>query len=508
MAERVGEEYGRDPRRPDVARRRAAVAAHRHARHRRHPHRARLRRPRRGPGRDHRGRRRQLPLRRRRLASTRSSARSTGAWSRACWPACAARTPADRAGRAVVLAGPRRRRLRRRGLTVGPAVARHYLDHASTTPLRPEARAAMAQWDDDRGHRRPGPGPHRGTHGPGRARGRHASRSPSLFGVRPRQVVFTSGGTEAINAAAVGRHPAPTRGQCSARRVEHSAVRDASARSGTGRARSPSTTWVGSISTRSTPRSKRVRRRPRATPVARPLPVRANHEVGTLQPVAEIVARCRPTRHRQSTSTRWPPSATSPIDFDELGADLVSISSHKLGGPPGIGALLVRRGLRLEPLLVGGDQERARRAGLENVPATIGFGAAAAALVGRGGARGRGVDRPSPDRPSGRAALSVAGVDPVRRSGRPAPPHRLPRSRGGRGRAGAARPRPGGDRRPLGVVVLVGVARALAGARGDGCGRRAIAPAVGRVVDHRRRRRRVRRGLPAGRRGAPRHCVV
>jgi cysteine desulfurase len=70
-----------------------------------------------------------------------------------------------------------------------------------------------------------------------------------------------------------------------------------------------------------------------------------------------------------------------PVAFGELGADLLSLSGHKLGGPAGTGALLVRRGLRLPPLLVGGDQERARRAGLEPVAALVGLGAAAEAVA-------------------------------------------------------------------------------------------------------------------------------
>jgi cysteine desulfurase len=105
-----------------------------------------------------------------------------------------------------------------------------------------------------------------------------------------------------------------------------------------------------------------------------------NHEVGTIQPVAEVVARCRERGvliHVDAAAA----AGHVPVAFDDLGADLLSVSAHKLGGPRGVGALLVRRGLRIPPLLLGGAQERARRAGMEDVAAAVGFGAAAAELL-------------------------------------------------------------------------------------------------------------------------------
>jgi cysteine desulfurase len=104
-----------------------------------------------------------------------------------------------------------------------------------------------------------------------------------------------------------------------------------------------------------------------------------NHEVGTLEPVAEVVAGCRERGVLVHVDAAQAVGHVA-VDFGALGADLLSVSAHKLGGPQGVGALLVRRGLRLRPLLMGGEQERARRGGMENLAAAVGFGAAADVL--------------------------------------------------------------------------------------------------------------------------------
>ena len=109
----------------------------------------------------------------------------------------------------------------------------------------------------------------------------------------------------------------------------------------------------------------------------------ANHEVGTVQPAAEVVAGTR-ERGVLAHVDACAAAGHLPIDFAALGADLCSVTAHKLGGPRGIGALLVRRGLRLAPYLLGGAQERNRRAGIENVAAAVGFAAAVTELMATG----------------------------------------------------------------------------------------------------------------------------
>jgi cysteine desulfurase len=161
--------------------------------------------------------------------------------------------------------------------------------------------------------------------------------------------------------------------------VEHSAVRDASARA------APVETLVVDAAGRIDVDA--LAERLRAPGLARPALVHcqwANHEVGTLQPVHEVVGLCRDagvTVHVDAAAA----CGHVPTDLGALDADLVSVSAHKLGGVPGAGALVVRRGSRFEPLLVGGAQERGRRGGLEPVPALLAFGAAAAALARDGG---------------------------------------------------------------------------------------------------------------------------
>jgi cysteine desulfurase len=285
-------------------------------------------------------------------------------------------------------------------------LTRHYLDHASTSPVRPEARDAMRAWLDGEGFGDPSR-----VHAEGMA-ARHAlevarQQVADLLGCRSRSVVFTSGGTEAIAMACWGA--AERGGHQVVPAVEHSAVRASAERHG-----EVSVVGVDGHA-RVDPEELLAAVRPDTSVVHLQW---ANHEVGTRQPVAEAVAACRDRGVLVHVDAAIA-AGHDPIAFDDLGADLLTVSSHKLGGPPGVGALLVRRGLRLRPLVVGGDQERARRAGMEPVPNAVGFGAACAALADDAAAR-LAAEAAEARRRTDRVLAAVADLDGVRVHGDPA----------------------------------------------------------------------------------------
>lgn len=300
---------------------------------------------------------------------------------------------------------------------------RHYLDHASTSPLRPVARDAMIE-----ALRRSSAGE---LADPGRihtegmvaralvedGRGRVAA----FLGVRPRQVVFTSGATESIAAATWGAVRRSVERGTSPHvvhsAVEHSAVRRSS--------ESFATAAGGAVTVVGVDRTGRVDAdellaalRPDTSLVHVQI---GNHEVGTLQPVADVVAACRDRSvlvHVDATAA----IGRIPVDLGALDADLVSFGGHEFGGPPGVGVLVVRHGLRVPALLEGGEQERARRAGTEDVPAIL----ALAATVDSLDATSLGTEADRARRSCAVLVDRLTAVDGIDLLGAPDPLDRLP----------------------------------------------------------------------------------
>lgn len=238
-----------------------------------------------------------------------------------------------------------------------------YLDHNATTPLRPAARDAMARAME-------GTGNASSVHGFGRAQRRIVEDAreavAALCGVGTANVVFTSGGSEANNTILRGTNAA--RVLVSA--VEHPSVLDACDE----RAILPVDT-DGVIDVAALADLLAQGDGPALVSV-----MAANNETGVLQPldkVAEVVRAAGAKLHVDAVQ------AAGKIPFAPIveAADWISISAHKMGGPVGAGALIVREAQPFRPLIRGGGQERRRRAGTENVIAIAGFGAAAAAAA-------------------------------------------------------------------------------------------------------------------------------
>lgn len=252
---------------------------------------------------------------------------------------------------------------------------RVYLDWNATTPLRPEARAAMAAaWDFC--------GNPSSVHAEGRQARRLVEEAraavAAAVGALPRNVVFTSGGTEA-NALALtpglrrGSGPPVERLLVSA--IEHASVL-AGGRFPTEAIRTIGVTSAGLLDL------DRLGATLEGGPPALVSVMLANNETGAVQPVAEaaeIVHAAGGLLHVDAIQ------ALGKISFDikALNADLATVSGHKIGGPKGVGAVVLAEGVRgLEPWLRGGGQELGHRAGTENVAGIAGFGAAAKAAMG------------------------------------------------------------------------------------------------------------------------------
>ncbi len=257
-----------------------------------------------------------------------------------------------------------------------PAARTAYLDHAATTPMLPEAIAAVADTMAVVGNPS-------SLHGAGRAARRRVEESretiAAVAGARPSEVILTAGGTEADNLAVKGlfwarRAADPRRVRVLVSAVEHHAVLDAAEWLVTHEGARLTVVPVDATGT-VTPEALRVALGPDPSDVALVSVMWANNEVGTLQPVAGLAAIARghgiPV-HSDAVQA----AGALPLDFAASGLDALTLTGHKLGGPPAAGALLLRRDVACVPLLHGGGQERDVRSGTLDVPGAVGFATA------------------------------------------------------------------------------------------------------------------------------------
>lgn len=258
-----------------------------------------------------------------------------------------------------------------------------YLDHAATTPMLPSAVAAMAEQLSVVGNAS-------SLHTSGRSARRVVEESrerlAKAIGARPSEVVFTSGGTESDNLAVTGafqsrREQDPARTRLVVSGIEHHAVLDCVehlvAREGA------TVTWV-EPDARGVVTADAVRAAIEEDPgsVALVSVMWANNEVGTVQPVRDIV-RAAHEHGIPVHSDAVQALGHVPVHFAESDLDLMTVTAHKVGGPLGVGALVVKRSMALVPQSHGGGQERQVRSGTLDTPAIRGFAVAVEESVGR-----------------------------------------------------------------------------------------------------------------------------
>jgi cysteine desulfurase len=258
-----------------------------------------------------------------------------------------------------------------------------YLDHAATTPMLPEALDAYVATARELGNAS-------SLHAPGRCARRRVEeareRIAAALGARPSEVIFTSGGTESDNLAVKGvfwarRAADPRRTRVVASAIEHHAVLDTV--QWLADHEGAAVTWLpvdgdGTISVD----ALREACEEAGDDIAVVTAMWANNEVGTVQPVAELAAVA--AAHRLPFHTDAVQAVGQvPVDFAAAGAAALSMTGHKLGGPIGVGALLLGRDVPCTPLLHGGGQERDVRSGTLDVPGAVAFATAVEIVVKR-----------------------------------------------------------------------------------------------------------------------------